>query len=356
MKKDGIGFVDHGIYLHVITPWQPGEFRDLEPPEIKVAVQNFGPVKIMIGSTDAMITKGEPVVGFQVMFNNFIHIASVFACPDRKWVDDVYVETGYGTALMSKAICESIDFPFNRFILRELEGLGHDYDSADSRQLIERYKKGIMHNQSLLRKNADKTPDWRMNNPVSHNENRFRYLVHSLSHGSWAKEFESNDTKQRYLEGYSDDPLQQPDAFVKIPYISCSVIDQNHPTMWGGAGLILGVPVKNIRSAYVGDSHTFVRSNGIDDYDSNLPNAMEILRMTDKDMWNEVVISGVHERTGSSIKIVGGFVCRRPKDDGLSDEKLASRVMEFCGNRNLPVVTIMESESRKTPVPGWMTD
>jgi hypothetical protein len=356
LKKDNVHFVDHGAFLHVITPWQPGKFKGLACPKIRVAIQNFGPVKIMVGTTDAMTTKGEPVVVFPVMFNNFTHVASVLACPELGWVDEVRIAPGYSNALMSKAVCESLTFPFNNFIMRQLESLNHDYGSADAVNLTNQFKQSVERKQSLLRKSENKIPDWRMTDPGFHNICEFRYIVHSLSNGSWAKEFESKEMKLKYLSGYSDDPLQQPESFAKLPYISCTVIDQNHPTTWSSAGLILDVPVKNIRSAFAGDSHTFVRSNGSWDYDSNLPDASEILGRTDRNMWNEVVVSGVRDLTGTTIKIIGGFVSKSPKDGSIMFPVMASRVAEFCEKRGLPVVTIIESENRMMPVPGGMVD
>ena len=349
LKENGVSFVDHGMFLHIITPWQPGKFKGLEFPEIKMATQNFGPIKMIVGTTDALTTKGEPIADFHLLFD-LMPVVRVTVCPGKKWVNEVYL----ASATKAKALCDTLDFPFREFVLRELET--YEFDSEDLNRIGKARSEIKAQQLSLGRRDADSSRDWEMDDPRKHDPKKFRYLVHSLSAHRWAQEFESPELKQERFEAYSGNPLQQPGLFVKQTYISCSVIDQDHPTTWSGAGLILGVPAENIRSAFHHDTYTFVKSDGADDYDDNLPSAAKILSESNRDVWNEIVISGTKEKTGSAIRIVGGFCSKRPDTGELSASEMAERVEKFCAANDLPFITLRESENKRIPVPGWASD
>ncbi len=354
-KDNGIKFVSHGMFLNVITPWQPGIYKGLEFPNIKIAVQNFGPIKIMIGHTTAMKTDGEPIISFQLMCDHFHNIASVFACPQQHWVDEVRIGDDYPSATI-RTLCESVEFPFNKFILRKLDSMQSNPVQQKNERRAYELQREIATKKALAMMAPNRSANWDMTDPATHNPKDFRYIVHALSSSTWAKSFESEEAKQQFTEGYAGNPLAQPEEFAAKTYISCSVINQNHTSTWSPAGLILDVPPSNIRSAWKEDGTTFVKANGADDYDTNLPDATEVLKNSAKDMWNEVLICGKHEVTGNAIHIAGGFVVKSPATNMLSNPEMAQKVVDFCTRKNLPLVTIIGSRTRRMPVPGWIFD
>jgi hypothetical protein len=351
LGRNGLEFIDAGMFLQIVTPWQQGYFNGLSFPDISPGVHNYGRIKIInTAGRQSSETKGMPTFQYQIM-DGFTSLGSVEVPVGRPWAANV--STSFDNIPLVLAMRnKGITFPFQDFLIRDIETR---YPHALQEELTQ-YKIKIQEKylkKGFLRKS---TGDWTTTDPSSHHHERFRYLVHGISDGGRYVNFESADANRKYGSMYTESTLSSPKSFLKRPYISCSVIDQEHRTPWLYAGLILSVPRENIRMAYPADICAFVKEDGSQDYDSALPDAEEILQRTDPKSWNEVVISAQNEKTGSKIEIAGGFVCVNPKGKKPSDPYTSKSVKEFCMRRKLPVVELVDDEHRRYPVPGWAAE
>jgi hypothetical protein len=171
-------------------------------------------------------------------------------------------------------------------------------------------------------------------NPQNHNSTNFRYIVHALrlaegpppgAQATWTPANSILNNPNETLEGWSA--------------ISCSVIDQSHPSTFRSAGLILDVPPENILTTSPGDqffpnrtgmvmppwAHTpalRLEANGelltsiqqIDNEYGGVRTPSEILARTGSNtQYNEIVVCGSSHfialpGANKSVKVTGLFL------------------------------------------------
>ena len=188
---------------------------------------------------------------------------------------------------------------------------------------------------------------WRagFTDPRSHNDARFRYIVHALR----LNENPNPNNTSPWTSANSI--LANPNARLQNWFaISCSLIDQAHPETFKGCGLILRVPVENILTTHTGDqafpNHagavlppwantpaTKIEATGallekIREYDAahgGLHTPSQVLAGTGRGntAYNEIVVTGsTRGPNGGSVVTVSGLFLQQNEAGGPTEERM----------------------------------
>lgn len=353
LRANQISFVDHGSILDIVTPWQQGVHYGLDfPNDLKMFVQNFGPVKIVPYSVSTVHRYTDSLTGFMISVD-IIPIAHIFACYEERFVDSVSINSNRIAQI--RAICNLYDFPFKEFIIRELDQSRPNATPSEMKRRISEEEGKLSVFISKLKDSPKKRSEWgEMTNPRNHSPEKFMYIVHALTRNGFSN-FPSKEAEREYLMRYDGrDPLNKPDLFVKRSGISCSVIAKGLPgvndrtAIWGDSGFILDVPPENIRTAFPGDTMSIIAENA-ENYDANLPSPTEILMRTREDLWNEVFIAGVNENTGSAIRIAGTFVCINVETGKPFQSYWPHKIVDFSEKHSLPLIKFPQPKDHREP-------
>mgnify|MGYP003395358836 FL=1 len=164
--------------------------------------------------------------------------------------------------------------------------------------------------------------------PARHDDEHFRYLVHGFQGdgGDIVQKLSVIDEmrKGRALNmGEEIDLLLHPHRIGDRKIISSSVIDQDHRTTFGNAGLILKTPAQNVLDTSPDDM-------GTDFYDQDAAIAKsekvvctvgELLEASARDRWNEVLLLGTTE--AGKVEVTG-FWIKVDEDGNILDEETAA--------------------------------
>lgn len=346
LSKEGIAFVDHNIFLGVVTDFWPRVYAGCQFPS-KISGRSDTMVKVA-DITDKLESK-DNVAYYSVTFSG-IALACVVALPENKYVD--YVNLVSERVRFMLAAATAGGFAFSDFILKEAERL-ESAKEIERQKLVQTYLEQAARLKRLKANYKKQSAEngWAMTDPKKHSPDRFRYIVYAIKYDGEMQPFESDDVEKKYGKVYHTNPLSDPKLFLQREYISCSVIDQLHTATWDDGGLILDVPVENIRRALSSDLHTKVKADGKNDYARNLPDAAEVLRGSGLTIWNEVLISGVNEEKETKVKIAGGFVVDDVFTQKPQNEELGSAVSAFCEREKLPVVRLQELVRKQMATP-----
>jgi hypothetical protein len=183
-----------------------------------------------------------------------------------------------------------------------------------------------------------KLPGWETTDPRKHNPDNFRYFVQAES-GAAFKIFESREGD---FSEYLTNPTKDPEALSRRAYVHCSIVDQLHRATFGPWGFILDVPEENIRRAYSHDVQSVIKRKGSGDYARHLPPAQKILDRTNPREWNEIVVAGTNERTGSRVRIIGAFATIDPLQGNPPYPDLEAVAKKFAAAYDLPLVHLVE--------------
>tara|TARA_Y100000310_G_scaffold124700_1_gene123391 strand:- start:15784 stop:16950 length:1167 start_codon:yes stop_codon:yes gene_type:complete len=189
-----------------------------------------------------------------------------------------------------------------------------------------------------------------MTNPLNHNSQNFRYLVHALSLPN-----NSGDLILRIFaleqcisgEGklVNIDLLGKPFDISKKPIISTSLIDHNKSATFKDAGLILSVHEDNVlRTAYEDIGTNFPGKDALEELNNlrdteGIGDPEHVLTRSNPYSHNEVVLTGT-SKSGHKVQPIGLFVKTLP--DGPLDQQLSYELRTMSYRNNLPVIEIPE--------------
>lgn len=197
----------------------------------------------------------------------------------------------------------------------------------------------------------ERVASWRQDfsDPTVHDMMNFTYLVHGLADNvqrslqALALIDIGADVKKAPQIDLERDPLR----VAEKPILSTSVIDWEHRSTWGDAGLILRVPPENIVNIHPSDA-------GTPFYDSSIATSLkshdlactvgELLEQTSPRSYNEVIVQGT---TDTGKVEVAGFFIKIFNDNSLVNEELSKGVIRQAYGNKLPFVQIFDSSSRQ---------
>ena len=191
----------------------------------------------------------------------------------------------------------------------------------------------------------------RFSDPVSHNSQSFRYLVHTIdsavdnSLGGNPKPKYSVEETFRFI---TKNVSQNPCAF-----LSMSLINQDRTGTFGVVGFIFKVPQDNMIVASPRDigsknlsvnQDNFLFNRTAKEYAQQIPMTTpeQILLDTEKGSWNEMVVQGkVHD----PIVIAGVVINYKNFQNGILmsyQTQMVEDIKRFAAKENLPIVIIGE--------------
>lgn len=183
--------------------------------------------------------------------------------------------------------------------------------------------------------------------PITHNPNSFRYLVHAINPSSpmFAAQFDLTSKLDgiTYDESWGNQKismLDQPERVAERVSLSMSLIDQGNTSTWGNAGLIIGAPEENIvltseKDAGTNNSHlNYLRVQG-DVH--GIMSADDLLFRTSPNTYNEVV--AIADQDGSKLELRGFFLKTTSKGE-LLDPNLANIMIMNAQRLGLPIIEL----------------
>jgi len=290
---------------------------------------------------------------YSLIFENSVQLAQITALPDKKWVDDVQIMSKALNFLCAVAKSDT-EFPFKEFVARELEKHGMSVSTETAETLYANFVREKARKETIEKAylGGQKLPGWEMTDPKQYDCMHFRLMVRA-EQGNAFKIFHSEEDKTAL---YEVDPFDNPEVLQKMPYLSCSVVDEMHTAVFGPSGFVLGVPKENIRRASPCDLKTVIRKERKEDYRANLPSAQEILERTKTREFNEVVVAGTNELTGSKIEMIGVYLSTDPLTMKPRYPEQAARAECFVRQHKLPLIRLIEPFLMSEPIPAWAID
>ncbi len=182
-------------------------------------------------------------------------------------------------------------------------------------------------------------------NPNNHNNDKYCYIVHGLigpeariKQKIFLSDIKTSDNSQDI------DLLQYPEKVSERKILSASIIDQNHKTTWGSAGLILDVSYENVIAAYREDVSTpFFDIEHVKK--EKVPTIDDVLKLTDPDLHNEIVLNGSVEDKKINVS---GFWAKIDKEGQPVNKFLYRRIRRLAENKGLPLIKINEEKEIDT--------
>lgn len=175
----------------------------------------------------------------------------------------------------------------------------------------------------------EKPPGWQTTDPLKHNPDNFRYIVHTttkgaIDHTAWLRRGGHVKTLEEYRSRGWDETLA---GFLSQNSISCTIINESHRGIYQAdvvsSGFILDVPEENIVALAPTDlgTHNYVQDRQEREQRTffqhgaerkrNTPSAQAFLESCRYDFRNEVLIDGIGPE-GRQIRIVGLFLIVDP--------------------------------------------
>jgi hypothetical protein len=186
--------------------------------------------------------------------------------------------------------------------------------------------------------------DQSFSDPRKHDPKAFRYLVHGLQDVySRILQLQALFTlKGKFDSTQHVDLSETPGLVRQRKVISASVIDQNHLSTFGGAGLILSCPVENV----IDLSHQDLGTNFANPDTilarprASLPALDQILEKTGKGAtaWNEVRLTGTTDF--GEVGVVGYWIKVDERGKPQSPE-IAKRMRELANSKSFPLITFV---------------
>lgn len=206
-----------------------------------------------------------------------------------------------------------------------------------------------MKNELLLqeRYKPEELSGWTTTNPLYHNEDNYRYIIHAVTNEEQSKSLEMNRLAM-IKEGEEMEKIQEgsvfddPENFLKRRFISTSIIDEVHRGLWSQAGVILDVPEGNIIKANSHDIGSIPNERILKTKEQQLLDASQILKETSKEDYNEIVVSGYNPDNDEESKISGVFIVMDIRTGKAKNEELSSKAKRFAKENSLPIVEINE--------------
>jgi hypothetical protein len=180
--------------------------------------------------------------------------------------------------------------------------------------------------------------------PRTHTDSSFRYLVHGFQ-GRGGDIIQTMHMLQALKTGEAEDLgekidlLTHPHKVGEKKLISSSVIDQDHRTTFGDAGLILRALAENVLDAFPTDAGTDFANptKEINTSTKNKCSVNELMYASNDDSWNEVRLVGTTE--AGKVEAAGVWI--KVTEEGKAiDEETARQLRATAAREDLPVINI----------------
>ncbi len=230
------------------------------------------------------------------------------------------------------------DLPYREHLMRFFEVEANENLAKELKENFEKEKERV-ENVLLEYSKVEKLPGWETTDPKEHDPSNFRYIVHAIVPNSASMQIlKGVISKTEYEENDSNanvDALLEPEKFLKRKYISTSVIDQAHYTLYGNHGFILKVPESKVVKA---DSETMVTVHS-DNSEIKKEKSISAQKIIENTLfYNEVVITGEEKEKEENLEIQGGIIVVDPITKKPLDVDGSDKIERFCRQHNLPVV------------------
>jgi hypothetical protein len=183
--------------------------------------------------------------------------------------------------------------------------------------------------------------------PVFHDANNFRYLVHGLNPTGWMSatmsqkiDAENGITQNEDWGDQRINLYDKPEKLGERVALSMSLVDQNHKGTWGEGGLIVGAATENIVITQPTDNGT--NNNNLDQVLAQAAqqprlSGDSLLAQTSLRQYNEVV--AICKQGAHPLELKGFFIKTSPAGEPLS-RQLADQMRDHARRLGLPLVQI----------------
>ncbi len=187
-----------------------------------------------------------------------------------------------------------------------------------------------------------------MTNPRHHDPKSFRYIVHALVDDISRLSQNIAANQSRAGTDNTIDLLSHPERISQKPFISTSLIDQDHSATFAASGFILDVPPTNI----IETSPTDLASNmwrGHSDVQDAIDKRsvtttpQNLLAQTNRLKHNEVVVTGTHPQTQEPVRIAATFYKVSPSGRLLETEARLYQLKGIANRLNIPHIPIIDT-------------
>ena len=202
-----------------------------------------------------------------------------------------------------------------------------------------------MENENIINKSEYQSLPWGgVTDVAKHNPENFRYLVHAINPQAKKGAFLTLGMQGVNIDKETGDQsiniFDQPERLDERVTLSMSLIDQDHTSTWGNAGIIVKSPEKNIMITSTQDTGT-INNDAVILKDRLSKEAIVtgdiLLKNTSPEDYNEVV--AMANNNGSKIQLAG-FFYKILKSGEPCDKYMAEKVKSHASRLGLPVVTI----------------
>lgn len=202
-----------------------------------------------------------------------------------------------------------------------------------------------MENENIINKSEYQSLPWGgVTDVAKHNPENFRYLVHAINpqakKGAFLTLGMQGVNIDKETGNQSINIFDQPERLDERVTLSMSLIDQDHTSTWGNAGIIVKSPEENIMITSTQDAGA-INNDAVILKDMLSKEAIVtgdiLLNNTSPENYNEVV--AMANTNGSKIQLAG-FFYKILKSGEPCDKYMAEKVKSHASRLGLPVVTI----------------